>query len=106
MLHLIEAEHFRQLLGQVREFTTDGGEVLRLRIDSVTLKPHSRIPDNTRVLRMPFAVGLTATEPTRCLDSLCTLELPPLGRVEGLMVLREASLGREPTQSYFQILFN
>ena len=42
----------------------------------------------------------------RITDGGCTVDLPQLGQVSHLMVLREAALDRDPRQHYFQILFN
>ncbi|WP_217475069.1 DUF6916 family protein [Stutzerimonas stutzeri] len=106
MLNLISAEHFLQLQGQVCEFAADTGETLLLRVDSVNLKPNARMPSASAETRVPFSVGLTAMQPTGFMDGSCTVELPQLGRVSQLMVLREAALDRDPTQHYFQILFN
>jgi hypothetical protein len=55
---------------------------------------------------VPFSVGLTAVQPTGFMDGGCTVDLPQLGQVSHLMVLREAALDRDPKQHYFQILFN
>lgn len=106
MLNLISAEHFLQLQGQVCEFAADTGETLLLRVDSVNLKPNARMPSASAETRVPFSVGLTAMQPTGFMDGSCTVELPQLGLVSQLMVLREAALDRDPTQHYFQILFN
>lgn len=106
MLNLIGADHFRQLQGQVCEFATDTGEKLLLRVDSVNLKPNARMPSAAAETRVPFSVGLTAMQPTDFMDGGCTVELPQLGQVSHLMVLREAALDRDPRQHYFQILFS
>jgi len=106
MLHLISADHFRQLQGQVCEFATDSGETLLLRVDSVDLKPNARMPSAATQTRMPFSVGLTAVQATGFMDGACTVQLPQLGQVSQLMLLREAALDRDPGQHYFQILFN
>lgn len=106
MLNLISADHFRQLQGQVCEFAMDTGEKLLLRVDSVNLKPSARMPSAAAQMRVPFSVGLTAVQPTSFMDGSCTVELPQLGQVSHLMVLREAALDRDPKQHYFQILFN
>lgn len=106
MLNLISADHFRQLQGQVCEFASDRGEKLLLRMDSVNLKPNARMPSAAAETRVPFVVGLTAVQPTGFMDGGCTVELPQLGQVSHLMVLREAALDRDPQQHYFQILFN
>lgn len=105
MLDLVNAEHFRQLQGQVCQFEIHGGEILHLRVDRVTLKPLARMPDADEGGRMPFSVGLTAMQPSGFVHGLCSVELPQLGRVCDMMVAREAALGRDPGQSYFQILF-
>lgn len=106
MLDLISADHFRQVQGEVCEFVTDTGEKLLLRVDSVNLKPNARMPNSAEDTRVPFSVGLTAVQPTGFMDGGCTVDLPQLGQVSHLMVLREAALDRDPRQHYFQILFN
>ncbi len=105
MLDLVNAEHFRQLQGQVCQFEVPGGEPLNLRVDTVTLKPQARMPGADEEVRMPFSVGLTAMQPSGFVHGLCSVELPQLGRVCDMMVAREAALGRDSGQSYFQILF-
>jgi hypothetical protein len=106
MLDLISADHFRQVQGEVCEFVTDTGEKRLLRGDSVNLKPNARMPSAAEDTRGPFSVGLTAVQPTGFMDGGCTVDLPQLGQVSHLMVLREAALDRDPRQHYFQILFN
>ena len=106
MLDLISADHFRQVQGEVCEFVTDTGEKLLLRVDSINLKPNARMPNAAEDTRVPFSVGLTAVQPTGFMDGGCTVDLPQLGQVSHLMVLREAALDRDPRQHYFQILFN
>lgn len=49
---------------------------------------------------------LTALEPTTFTDGPCALDLPELGRVEGICVGRMAALGRDHAGAYFQINFN
>lgn len=102
MLELLEASHFAQLQGCLHAFEIPGGSTLELRVDSVTLKPKSRISEQGR---MPFTVTLTSA-PTQFIEGLCAVELPSIGRVENIMVSRQAALGRDPQQAYFQILFN
>jgi hypothetical protein len=106
MLHAIEATHFTSLEGQAREFETADGRRVVLRVDTVRLKPSTRIPGGDDTVRTPFTVSLTAVEPTAFVHGLCAVELPGLGRVENMMVSRQAALGRDPRLAYFQILFN
>ncbi len=101
MLELLEASHFAQLQGRWHTFEIPDGNTLELRVESVTLKPRARISEK---VRMPFTVTLTSA-PTRFIEGLCAVDLPEIGRVE-IMVSRQASLGRDPQQAYFQILFN
>ncbi len=105
MLELVEASHFAQLQGRSHSFQTPDGNTLMLRVDSVTLKPKSQMPGNDNG-RMPFTVNLCASEPTRFIEGLCAIELPDIGRVQNIMVSRQAALGRDPQHAYFQIMFN
>ncbi len=104
MLEAIDASHFEALRGQMQPFDTASGERLQLRIDAVTSKPLSSAPD-ARVQRIPFTVTLTGAQ-TPFIEGLCSVELPGIGRVENIMVSRQASLGRDAQTAYFQILFN
>jgi hypothetical protein len=106
MLHAIAAAHFTALEGQVREFETVDGHRIVLRVDGVKLKPATGFPGEDAGHRTPFTVNLTAVEPTAFVHGLCAVELPELGRVENMMVSRQAALARDPQLAYFQILFN
>lgn len=105
MFEKLEAAHFEQLQGSLHTFHIPDGSVLRLRVDAVTLKPKARNPfkDDARV---PFTVCLTALAPTPFIEGLCAVEFPGLGRVENIMVSRQATLGRDAQLAYFQIIFN
>lgn len=105
MLERIDASHFEQFQNEVQDFLLVDGSALRLRIDSITLKPLSRLPANSNG-RVPFTVNLTALESTRFIEGPCTLELAGVGRVENIIVSRQAALGRDPRFCYFQIIFN
>jgi len=39
-------------------------------------------------------------------DGLCSLDVPELGRLEGVFVSRIPPMGRDPTLGYFYIAFN
>ncbi len=103
MLERLEASHFESLQGHAHVFEIPNGAALELRVDSVTRKPKSSIPGSARE---PFTVNLTSTMPTHFIEGLCATELPGVGRVENIMVSRQAALGRPPQLAYFQILFN
>lgn len=106
MLDRLEAKHFTALQDQPRQLTLPDGSQLPVRIDGVREQPLARMPDAAADRRMPFTVTLTALEPTGFIDGLCALELPELGRVEGIWVGRMAALGRDHAGAYFQIVFN
>lgn len=102
MLELLEAVHFEKIKGRPHAFKTPDGNTLELRVEAVTLKPRSRMSETGR---MPFSVTLTSA-PTQFIEGLCTVEFPDIGRVEHIMVSRQAAMGRDPQKAYFQILFN
>ena len=106
MLDRIESNHFSPLIGQTCQLRTPDGDKLTLRVDTVTTKPLSRMPDAPDEQRMPFSVTLTAMQPTTFVDGLCTLELANLGQLQNVWISRVAPLGRDASQAYFQIIFN
>lgn len=106
MLDRLAAAHFTPLLAQPQRLTLPDGSTLPVRIDSVSEHPRSRMPGAPAERRTPFTVTLTALAPTAFTDGLCAIDLPELGRVEGIGVGRLAALGRDPAGAYFQIIFN
>jgi hypothetical protein len=106
MLDRLEASHFTPLLAQPQQLFLPDGSVLPVRVDGVRENPRSRMPHAAADRRMPFTVTLTALQPTAFLDGLCAIELPELGRVEGIWIGRLAALGRDHAGAYFQIVFN
>ena len=106
MLDRLASRHFAPLIGQTHPLILADGHALPIRVDSVSDQPKAQPPDAPADSRMPFTVTLTALEPTAFICGPCTLDLPEVGRVEGIWVDRMASLGRDPTGHYFQILFN
>lgn len=106
MLDRLEAAHFAPLLEQPQQLTLPDGSVLPVRVDGVREKPSACAPHAAADRRMPFTVTLTALEPTTFIDGLCAIDLPDLGRVEGIWVGRMAALGRDHAGAYFQIVFN
>lgn len=106
MLDRLKASHFTPLLTQPQSLVLPDGSVLPVQVDSVREHPRSRMPQADADSRIPFTVTLTALEPTEFIDGPCTLDLPDIGRVEGIHVGRLAALGRDPTGAYFQIIFN
>lgn len=103
MLDRLEAAHFAPLVGRSHTLELADGTRLPVRVDAVTSRPQARMP---QAPREPFVVTLTALAPTAFTDGLCALELPALGRVEGVWINRVAALGRDPAGAYFQIVFN
>lgn len=106
MLDRLAAKHFAPLVDQPCQLTLPDGQSLRVRIDSVGEQALGRMPDAPAERRLPFTVTLTALEPTGFIDGLCALELPELGRVDGIWIGRMAALGRDHAGAYFQIVFN
>lgn len=106
MLDRLEATHFAPLQAQPQRLTLPDGSALSVRVDGVSENPRSRMPDAPAGRRTPFTVTLTALEPTAFIDGLCAIDLPELGRVEGIWVGRMAALGRDHAGAYFQIVFN
>ena len=106
MLDRLAAAHFTPLLAQPQQLMLPDGSTLPVRIDGVSESPQSRLPGAAAERRTPFTVTLTALEPTAFTDGLCAIDLPELGRVEGIYVGRLAALGRDQAGAYFQINFN
>jgi len=104
MLQRITGEHFRQLLGTPQALYLSDGSELPVVIDSVEDLPRARLSDSSR---MPFGVALSspAADTSLC-DGPCAIDLPGLGRVEGIFVCRTPALGRDADRAYFYISFN
>ncbi|GLS06307.1 hypothetical protein GCM10007860_34850 [Chitiniphilus shinanonensis] len=102
MLHRIEASHFQPLVGTTCTLALPDGRALAVRVEQVDLKPLSQMPGS----RMPFAVALTAPDGTDFVHGPCALDLPALGRLEGMFVSRVPALGRDERAAYFQVVFN
>ncbi|MCJ8203320.1 hypothetical protein [Pseudomonas sp. RGM2987] len=103
MLQEVHSHHFQPLLGQTRNLTLPDGSRLPVRIESLEQTPRAKMPN---AQRMPFSVEFNSLETTEFVDGLCTLEVPGLGRLEGLFVSRIPPMGRDPTVGYFYIAFN
>ncbi|MDO1530351.1 hypothetical protein QMK61_16050 [Fulvimonas sp. R45] len=106
MLDRLEASHFAPLLAQPQRLILPDGHPLPVRVDAIHEHPRSRMPGAPAERRTPFTVTLTALEPTAFIDGLCAIDLPALGRVDGIWVGRLAALGRDQASAYFQIVFN
>lgn len=105
MLDRIHADHFRPLQGTLSTLFLPDGTQLPVQVLAVTEYPRARRHDAGAEERMPFTVDLTALEPTRLLDGPCGVELPELGRVEGIWISRVAVPGTPPEIASFQIVF-
>lgn len=106
MLDLVDASHFNPLTGKVCDVHLPNGSILPMQVDCVTAKPQSRNPYAPATRRMPFSVGLTATQTTEFVEGPCVIDLENFGRLEGVFVARVAPLGRDPNGAYYQIVFN
>ncbi|MGC5703846.1 hypothetical protein J4P02_26970 [Pseudomonas sp. NFXW11] len=103
MLLQVSDQHFQVLLHQPCPLQLPDGSLLPVQVESIELRPQSRLAENARI---PFNVVLRSLEPTQFVDGLCALELPQLGLVDAIFVSREPALGRDPTLGYFNIVFN
>lgn len=103
MLRRVEHEHFQPLVGNLSQLYLPDGSALSVIIESSRLHPKSRLPESER---MPFTVALRTLEPTLFVDGPCSIELPDLGRLDGMFVSREPAMGRDATLGYFNIAFN
>lgn len=103
MLQKVHSHHFQALLGQTRSLTLPDGHSLEVRIEHLEETPKAKMPNTER---MPFNVQLNSLEDTAFVDGLCDLDIPELGRLEGVFVSRVPAAGRDPTRGYFCITFN
>jgi hypothetical protein len=103
MLQQVHSHHFQPLLGQTSSLTLPDGSSLPVRIESLAQTPRSKLPNSER---MPFSVEFNSLESTDFVDGLCALEVPELGRLEGVFVSRIPPIGRDPALGYFYIAFN
>lgn len=103
MLEQVTGEHFRSLLEKPWTLYLSDGSHLPISIDAVEDAPRARITESAR---MPFGVSLSTSQATDFVDGLCAIELPELGRVEGVFVSRTPVLGRDASRAYFYITFN
>ncbi|ROM53091.1 DUF6916 family protein [Pseudomonas rhodesiae] len=103
MLQKVHSHHFKALLGQTRSLTLPDGHRLEVRIEHLEETPKAKMPNTER---MPFHVQLNSLEDTAFVDGLCDLDIPELGRLEGVFVSRVPAAGRDPSRGYFCITFN
>ncbi len=99
----VNGNHFRQLLGTPTLLHLEDGSELPVIIESVEDMPKARLSANSR---MPFGVALSSPQSTAFVDGLCAIDLPGLGRTEGIFVSRAPALGRDASRAYFYISFN
>jgi len=103
MLQHVHSRHFQPLLGQTRNLLLPDGSCLPIRIETLDEAPRTKMPDSER---MPFSVEFNSLESTDFIDGLCALEVPELGKLEGVFVSRIPPMGRDPAVGYFYIAFN
>jgi len=103
MLLQVQSRHFQPLLGQISSLTLPDGSTLPVRFETLEQAPRAKMPSAER---MPFSVEFNSLQSTDFVDGLCELEVPELGRLEGVFVSRIPPMGRDPTVGYFYIAFN
>ncbi|WP_420235190.1 DUF6916 family protein [Pseudomonas sp. ABY48] len=103
MLEQVHSRHFQPLLGQTASLTLPDGSYLPVRFEFLEEIPRAKMPTTER---MPFSVEFNSLESTAFVDGLCALEVPELGRIEGVFVSRIPPMGRDPALGYFYIAFN
>jgi hypothetical protein len=103
MLQQVQSHHFQPLLGQTSSMTLPDGSRLAIRFEHLEQTPRARMPNAERV---PFGVELNSLQSTEFVDGLCSLEVPEIGRLEGVFVSRVPPAGRDPAMGYFYIAFN
>ncbi|MFJ2479368.1 DUF6916 family protein [Pseudomonas sp. NPDC087598] len=103
MLQSVKSQHFQALLGRIGTLYLPDGGTLQIHIGELEEKPLAKMRYSER---MPFCVELNTLAPTEFVDGLCALELPELGRVEGIFVSRVPPMGRDPAMAYFHVTFN
>lgn len=103
MLQAVQSRHFEALQGRVGTLHLPDGSALQIHIGELEEKPLAKMRYSERT---PFSVELSSLEPTEFVDGLCALELPELGRVDGIFVSRVPPMGRDPVLGYFHIVFN
>ncbi|MCM2462483.1 MULTISPECIES: DUF6916 family protein [unclassified Pseudomonas] len=103
MLQQVHSRHFQPLLGQTGSLTLPDGSCLPVRFETLEESPRAKMPNTAR---MPFSVEFNSLEGTEFVDGLCALEVPELGKIEGVFVSRIPPMGRDPTLGYFYIAFN
>ncbi|MEN2398102.1 DUF6916 family protein [Pseudomonas halotolerans] len=103
MLLQVHSHHFQALLGQTSSLTLPDGSTLPVRFETLEQAPRAKMPSAER---MPFSVEFNSLQSTDFVDGLCGLEVPELGRLEGVFVSRIPPMGRDPTVGYFYIAFN
>lgn len=103
MLQQVHSRHFQPLLGQTSNLILPDGSCLPVRVETLEETPRAKLPNTERT---PFSVEFNSLETTPFVDGLCTLEVPELGRLEGVFVSRVPPMGRDPALGYFFIAFN
>jgi hypothetical protein len=103
MLQRVHSSHFQSLLGQTRTLTLPDGSSLPVRFEHLGETPRAKMPNAERI---PFNVEFNSLESTAFVDGLCALDVPELGKIEGVFVSRVPPMGRDPALGYFYIAFN
>jgi hypothetical protein len=103
MQQQVNSNHFRQLVEKPSTLYLEDGSELPVIVESVEDVPRARLSEGSR---MPFGVTLSSPQPTSFVDGLCAIDLPELGRIEGIYVSRTLALGRDANRAYFYITFN
>ncbi|WP_053148922.1 hypothetical protein [Pseudomonas sp. P97.38] len=103
MLQAVHSHHFQPLLGQTSRLTLPDGSCLPIQFETLDQTPRAKMPNTER---MPFSVAFNSLQATEFVDGLCALDVPELGRLEGVFVSRVPPMGRDPSLGYYYIAFN
>ncbi|MEJ2795113.1 hypothetical protein WAE56_17035 [Iodobacter sp. LRB] len=111
MLGNVCAEDFLPLLGKVCYFQTEQLAPVAMRVDAVTMRPKTKLPSYLNIKRLPFMVELSSATASNLADATGTLALPTeepdaYKQLHSVWIGRVASLGRDPSLAYFQLLFS
>lgn len=103
MLHEVNVDNFRVMLGCVCTLQLSDGSQLPVRVSSVIEKPQARLAEDRR---LPFNVSLSSLEPSEFIDGSCEVVLPEMGLLQDVFVSRVPAMGRDENLAYYCISFN
>lgn len=106
MLDKVTAGHFESLLDKRIALQTSDAGTLHATVTKIIEHPKARCTNLGDDTRTPFSVTLTVDETTSFHQGLCSIETEELQELPQVMVVQVAPLGRDPSKSYFEIIFN